>query len=153
MTAKKVPTRLAFSLVLVAVMASWAMGETRQANSTPVWYRIWTPNLYGLNMYHYLGPIAPYAPGFYPLDGWYYPPLFAPPRYSPLLPGSFPAPGYVPYAYPPPYYGGYYPLNTYQWWYYRWYNQPWDGPRRHNYRGIRDGRPNPQAPTEVPRSQ
>jgi hypothetical protein len=149
MTAKRVSTRLAFSLVLAAAMASLAMGETRQVRSTPVWYQVWTPNLYGLNMYNYLGPIAPYAPGFFPLDGYYgY-------YYNPM-PSPFGTIGsyypYTPYVYPPPFYGGYYTPNTNQWWYYRWYNRPGNGPG-YNYRGLRPGRSSPQAPTQVPRSR
>jgi hypothetical protein len=168
MTAKRLSTRLAFSLMLAAAMAPWVLGETRHTNTPPVRHRIWTPSLYGLNMYHYLGPITPYAPGFFPLDGWYgvyYPPLFEPPRYNPALPGSVPAPWqyrapdwyyrqpYAPYIYPPPFYGGYYQPNTYYWWHYRYFNQPWTGPGWHSYRGMRDRQGNSQAPTEVPRSR
>lgn len=168
MTAKRSSTRLVFSLVLVAGVASWAMGQVRQVRPTPVWYRIWTPKLYGLNRYHYLGPIAPYAPGSFSLDGWYdgcYPPLFETPRHNPALPGSVPAPWpygasdwyyrrpYAPYVDPPPFYGGYYSPNTYQLYYGYSSGHPWNGPFWHWYRGIRDGRSSPEAPTEVPRSR
>jgi len=163
MTAKGLLTRLTFSSVLVVGMASWAVGRER-----PVRHRIWNPSLHGLNLYHYLGPIAPYAPGFFPPDGWYYgyiPPLFEPPRYNPALPGSVPAPwqyrapdwyyrqpSYSPYVYPPPFYGGYYLPDTYQYYYYRWYNQPLR-PGWQSYRGLRDRPAHPQAPTEVPRGR
>jgi hypothetical protein len=166
MTAKGLLTRLTFSLVLVGGMTPWAMSQTRQVNPRPVWYRIWTPYLYGPNTYPYLGPIAPYAPGFFPLDSWYWyePPLFSPPRYNPALPGSVPAPWqvpapdwyyrqpYGPYAYPPPFYGGYNVPGPYQSYYWYFYTQPWNRPGWHGDLRI-FARPNSQAPTEVPRGQ
>jgi hypothetical protein len=166
MTAKGLLTRLAFLLVLAAGMAPWALGQARSVDrdrhvgSRPPEHRTFIPYIpYGFNTYYYPGPIAPYAPGFFPLDGlynWYYPPLFSPPRYSPLLPGSTPVPlqapdwYYNPYVYPPPYYGGYYPTSPYQWYY--GYAQPWNRPGWQRDFRLRPGRPNPQAPTEVPRN-
>jgi hypothetical protein len=179
MTAKGLLTRLAFSLVLAAVTVPWAMGQARGVRPQFVQYGVWTDDgSYGPNMYHYLGPIEPYAQGSFPLDNnyadsdeWWSGSLFQPPRFNPALPGSVPAPWQYaapdwyyrqPYywqpAYPPPFYGGYYyppsyysyPRSAYPRYY--GYSDNWSGNNlawRRYMRSMR-ARPNADAPTEVP---
>ena len=163
MTARGLLTRLAFSLVLAAGMAPWAVGGVQHVNLTPMSYQTWTPYSYGPDMHHYLGPIEPYAPDSMPADDTYneYYQDFLPPRINPALPGSVPAPWqlpaqdfdyrqpyYGPFAYPPPFYGGfynYYPPAVYPWYY--GYPYGWHGELRIF------AKPNSQAPTEVPRGR
>ncbi len=157
MTAKRISTRLAFSLVLVVATTSLASGQI-----SPAWF----PNIRGLdigsyygNYGYYPGPIAPYAYGFFPYNGWYN--VYSPPYYVPLPGGWSYVPGAgsffywdnLPRYYPPPYYGGYYAPNTGYWWNYSYPHRPWQQQGWQRYRGLRDRPASPQAPTEVPRRQ
>ena len=123
MTARGLPTWLASSLVLAVGMVPWIAGQTRDTGVQPLQYGVRTPDLSGLNMYHYLGPIAPYAPGFFPVDvnsgnewysgqtlsalsgGLYYNPYQSLPSESYYYPyPSFPSPSSGSYyPYPPEY--------------------------------------------------
>jgi hypothetical protein len=105
MTAITAGRWLIVSSVIVATAAGGAFAKTPQRKLGPTDYQLWVP---GVNMYHYLGPIEPYAYGSFPLQSWNYwynSPAYPPPSYGPgYSPYGYP---YVPYSYSPYSYGPY----------------------------------------------